>query len=91
MGRAHDLAKKLRQNVKLEANMRLLPGSRGIGFLLSIPPAEDRRMLEEGYCLWISNTECRLIRNNVHTFQHVATDWIFSKSASSALKKSKTY
>jgi eukaryotic-like serine/threonine-protein kinase len=55
-------------SVKLEANIRLLPGCRGIGFLLSIPSNEDRRTFEEGYCLWISYKECRLIRNNVQVF-----------------------
>lgn len=60
--------KSFASSVKLEADIRLLPSCRGIGFLLSIPSAEDRRMFEEGYCLWISKQECRLIRNNVQVF-----------------------
>ena len=60
--------KNFASSVKLEANIRLLPNCRGIGFLLSVPSTEDRQMFEEGYCLWISNTECRLIRNNVQVF-----------------------
>ena len=60
--------KSFASSVKIEVSIRLHPECRGIGFLLNIPPAEDRRMLEEGYCLWLSNTECRLYRNNVHLF-----------------------
>ena len=60
--------KSFGSNVKLEARMRLMASSRGIGFLLSLPAAEERRMPEEGYCLWISNTDCRLIRNNILLF-----------------------
>lgn len=60
--------KNFASSVKLEADIRLLPNCRGIGFLLSIPSIEDRHMFEEGYCLWISHQECRLIRNNVQVF-----------------------
>ncbi len=60
--------KSFASSVKLEVNVSLMPGCRGLGFLLNIPPAEDRQMLEEGYCLWLSHTECRLYRNNVHLF-----------------------
>ena len=60
--------KSFASNVKIEAKIRLGKESRGLGFLLSIPPAEDRRMLEEGYCLWLTHTESRLYRNRVQIF-----------------------
>jgi eukaryotic-like serine/threonine-protein kinase len=52
-------------NMRLEMRARLLPGSHGIGFLISIPSVEERKMLEEGYCLFLSHSECRLYRNNI--------------------------
>ncbi|MBF8262395.1 MAG: pknD [Parachlamydiales bacterium] len=60
--------KSFASSVKIEANIKIFPASRGIGFLLNIPPVEDRRMLEEGYCLWLTNKHCRLYRNNVQIF-----------------------
>jgi eukaryotic-like serine/threonine-protein kinase len=39
----------------LETELRLLAHSEGIGFLLSVPKASERKGLEEGYCLWIGS------------------------------------
>lgn len=50
-------------NLRLEATVRLSPEGQGLGFLLSIP--EERHSLEEGYCLWLSPSGCKLYRNNV--------------------------
>ena len=60
--------KSFASNVLLESKIRLGKESRGLGFLLSIPPIEDKRMLEEGYCLWLTHTEVRLYRNRVQVF-----------------------
>ena len=51
-------------NVRLEAKVRVAKDSQGLGFLLSVPDTEERKPLEEGYCLWIGST-CQLFRNNV--------------------------
>lgn len=54
-------------NVRLEADVKLNEMGQGLGFLLSVP--EKRHHLEEGYCLWISHTSCRLFRNNVQVME----------------------
>ncbi len=57
------------ENLMMETEIALSEGSRGVGFLLSIPEAETRKSLEEGYCLWIHLTSCRLFRNNVQVME----------------------
>lgn len=55
-------------NTKLEASVRLGDAGNGIGFLLSIPEASERKGVEDGYCLWIGSTAepcCRLFRSNI--------------------------
>lgn len=55
-------------NTKLEASVRLGEMGSGIGFLLSIPEASERKGVEDGYCLWIGSAEepsCRLFRSNI--------------------------
>jgi len=54
-------------NMRLEAEVRLGDQGQGLGFLLSVP--EERRSLEEGYCLWIGHAACKLFRNNVQVLQ----------------------
>ena len=51
-------------NVRLEAEVRVTEKSQGLGFLLSVPDTDERKTLEEGYCLWLGST-CQLFRNNV--------------------------
>ena len=51
-------------NVRLEAEVRVGEKSQGIGFLLCVPDADERKTLEEGYCLWLGSS-CQLFRNNV--------------------------
>lgn len=53
------------QNVRMEAEVKIGEGSQGLGFLLCIPEADQRKTLEEGYCLWIGGSFCQLFRNNV--------------------------
>ena len=43
-------------NTKIEADVKILPSSHGIGFLFSLPEAIDRKHLTEGYCLWIASS-----------------------------------
>lgn len=55
-------------NTKLEAAIRLGESGEGIGFLLNIPEADERKDLMDGYCLWIgseSEPVCRLFRSNI--------------------------
>lgn len=54
-------------NVCIESSVRLAETGQGLGFLLSVP--EQRQNLEEGYCLWISHTGCKLFRNNVQLLE----------------------
>jgi serine/threonine-protein kinase len=59
-------------NVRLEAEVRLDAESQGLGFLLSVPEADERKSLEEGYCLWIGSEKhpsCQLFRNNVQVIE----------------------
>jgi serine/threonine protein kinase/tetratricopeptide (TPR) repeat protein len=51
-------------NIRLEAKVCVTKKSQGLGFLLCVPDAEERKALEEGYCLWIGSN-CLLFRNNV--------------------------
>jgi hypothetical protein len=51
-------------NIRLEAKVCVTKKSQGLGFLLCVPDAEERKTLEEGYCLWIGSN-CLLFRNNV--------------------------
>ncbi len=60
--------KSFASNVKLETKACLQPGCRGFGLLFSVPGPKERKMLEEGYCLWLSQNECRLYRHNVQIF-----------------------
>ena len=64
--------KTFSDNVKIEAQVTLDEESQGIGFLFSIPEADERRSLEEGYCLWLgseSHPSHRLFRNNVQVLE----------------------
>lgn len=53
------------ENLRLSAKIQLHEQGQGVGFLLSVPEADARKSLEEGYCLWISASCCSLFRNNV--------------------------
>lgn len=59
-------------NIKIEAEVQLGAESQGVGFLFSVPEADIRRGLEEGYCLWLgsaSHPSHRLFRNNVQVLE----------------------
>lgn len=71
-------------NFKLEFELMLPEGHEGIGILMCVPEPSDRKGLEDGYCLWISNpTEQRLLlyRSNAE---------ILSISQSGVIKNQKT-
>ncbi|MBI3236247.1 MAG: protein kinase, partial [Chlamydiales bacterium] len=55
-------------NIKILAKAVLKKNANGIGFLLNIPEASERKGIEQGYCLWIGSEErpgCKLFRSNV--------------------------
>ncbi len=59
------------ENMKLETSVKILPKGKGIGFLLSIPDASQRKNFEEGYSLWLGSSTQKgviLYRSNVEVF-----------------------
>ena len=55
-------------NTRLDVNLSLSNQSFGIGFLMCIPNADERKGLEEGYLIWIgskNHPNCTLFRSNV--------------------------
>lgn len=55
-------------NLKIEADVFSDEICEGIGFLLNIPVASERKSLEQGFCLWIGSKNkpaCQLFRSNV--------------------------
>jgi len=59
-------------NTKLEAMIRLGESGEGLGFLLNIPEADERKDLMDGYCLWIGSEVdpgCRLFRSNIEVMR----------------------
>ncbi len=65
-------SKSFSDNVKIEATLVLEETSQGVGFLFSIPEADIRKSLEDGYCLWIGSKNApshRLFRTNVEVLE----------------------
>ncbi|HCJ84118.1 MAG TPA: serine/threonine protein kinase [Parachlamydiales bacterium] len=61
-------------NTQLKTFLRLKEGGKGIGLLLCIPEAKERKSLEEGYSLWLSGEKksaSKLFRNNVEVLDAV--------------------
>jgi len=61
-----------RENLRLEAEVKLKEKGHGIAFLLSIPEAAERVHLNEGYSLWLGSQENRatkLLRSTVEVMQ----------------------
>src|SRR5262249_5382329 len=59
-------------NIRLEAWFRLGERSQGIGFLLSIPEADERQHLNDGYCLWLSSdpdASSKILRSTVEVLE----------------------
>ncbi|MES2122608.1 MAG: protein kinase, partial [Chlamydiota bacterium] len=51
-------------NTKMETVLQLGEECQGIGFLLGVPDAQERKGISAGYCLWLGEESC-LIHNNV--------------------------
>ncbi|MBS0604410.1 MAG: protein kinase [Verrucomicrobia bacterium] len=51
-------------NTKIETRIKVSRESQGVGLLLGVPDAPERKEFSEGYCVWIGK-ECRLFHNNV--------------------------
>ena len=55
-------------NTKIETTITIQPSCLGIGFFMCIPEPNERKGLEDGYCLWLGSTihpGCKLFRSNV--------------------------
>lgn len=55
-------------NTKLEAMVRIGERGHGIGFLLCVPEAAERKHLNDGYCLWLGTSTSKttkLLRSTV--------------------------
>jgi serine/threonine-protein kinase len=60
------------ENIRMDAEVTMKTEGKGIGFLLSVPEADGRKSLEEGYCVWLGSHKdptCRLFRNNVQVME----------------------
>jgi eukaryotic-like serine/threonine-protein kinase len=60
-------------NTKIEAEVKLGQTAQGIGFLLSIPEAEERLQINDGYCLWLGsdlNQSTKLLRSSLEVMSH---------------------
>lgn len=56
------------ETIKIEATVQIQEKGNGIGFLLSIPEADERQHINDGYCLWLgteSNRSTKLLRSTV--------------------------
>lgn len=56
------------ENIKLRAKVRIGTRGHGIGILLCIPEIEERKHLNDGYCLWLgteSSKSTKLLRSTV--------------------------
>lgn len=56
------------ENIKLKARVRIGLRGHGIGILLCIPEIEERRHLNDGYCLWLgseAHKSTKLLRSTV--------------------------
>jgi len=64
--------KSFTNNLRFDADVQMGPKGQGLGFLISVPVADERKSLEEGYCLWLGSQKnpcCRLFRNNVQVME----------------------
>lgn len=51
-------------NTKVETRLKIGIECQGVGLLMGIPEAPERKGLSEGYCMWLGK-ECRLFHNDV--------------------------
>ncbi len=60
------------ENIRLEAKIKIGARGHGIGFLLNVPEATERRHLNDGYCLWLGSDlspSTKLLRSTVEVLQ----------------------
>ncbi len=60
------------QNLQLQARVTLGPQSAGLGLLMNVPEAPERRHLIDGYCLWLGSEgdrDTKLLRSNVEVMR----------------------
>lgn len=63
-------------NTRLDARVRLREEGGGIGFLLNVPEADERKDLIDGYCVWIGTESapgCKMFRSNVEVMSNAHT------------------
>lgn len=56
------------ENIKLEARVKIGNNGHGIGFLISVPEDDERKHLNDGYCLWLGtdlNPSTKLLRSTL--------------------------
>jgi len=54
------------ESVRIETEVFLEATNSGIGFLLSVPEAAERRQLNDGYCVWLAtDVSTRLLRSTL--------------------------
>ncbi|MFN4174059.1 MAG: protein kinase domain-containing protein, partial [Parachlamydiaceae bacterium] len=56
------------ENLKIEVVFKIGVDSKGVGFLLNIPEASERKSITEGFLLWLSTAQdepSKLLRSNV--------------------------
>lgn len=60
------------ENLRLETTVSLGEKEEGLGFLLCVPETSEKKVLEEGYCLWIASKNkgsSKLFLNNVQVLE----------------------
>lgn len=67
------------ENIKLKARVKIGSQGHGIGFLLCIPEIEERRHLNDGYCLWLSIDKYKSTKLLRSTVEVVAAPDVFLK------------
>lgn len=61
------------ESIMLEAQVKIHDEGHGIGFLMSIPEAAERKHLNDGYCLWIgtdNHPATKLLRSTVEVVSY---------------------
>ncbi len=59
-------------NLRIESELTLLSGGKGIGFLFSLPEERPASSIEEGYLVWLGSEEggtCQIFRNNIKEYE----------------------
>lgn len=60
------------ENLRLKTRVKLGSSGYGVGFLLAVPEASERKHLNDGYCIWIGSEEhhsTKILRSTVEVLQ----------------------